>query len=206
MKFTHYFIISSLILCCSVFQSQGQTTKNIHKEVHSQLLANAKNSIDKSVIQSYIKSEIEKREQDPVFGDLSEENIALISDLLQEANSHYGKKYRYGAKGPNAFDCSGFTGYVFNQFGYNIGTSSRGQYYEGIDVKKSSLRPGDLVFFTSRRSKGGVGHVGIVVTADNENQTFTFIHASTNSGIKISTSTEAYYAGRYIGARRIIKD
>ena len=46
--------------------------------------------------------------------------------------------------------------------------SSRTQYTEGSTVDRKDLRKGDLVFFTSRRSGRNVGHVGIVVSADNE--------------------------------------
>lgn len=204
-------IYSSIVITfCLIFgcilPSGAQTPQEIHKQMHSRLLANAKNSIDKSVIEAYIQQELQGKFQDPMYEGLSDESIAMISDLLDEARSHTGKKYRYGSKGPNTFDCSGFTGYVFNQFGYNIGTSSRGQYLLGDEISRSNLRPGDLVFFTSPRSGKNVGHVGIVVTADHDNQTFTFIHASISNGIKISESTEPYYVKRYIGAKRIITE
>ena len=175
--------------------------------MHTQLLANAKNSIDKSVIQDYLKLEIETKEAfDPIYGDLSEESIEMIEDLLSEARSHSGKRYRSGAKGPKNFDCSGFTSYVFNQFGYKLNSSSRTQYSDGVEVEKGDLRPGDLVFFTSPRSKGGVGHVGIVVSADNDNDTFKFIHAAISGGIQVDNSTAPYYKKRYVGARRIITE
>lgn len=195
------------IISISFFGSSinAQSQKDVHKEMHSMLLSNVKNNLDKTSIQDFIKKEIEEKEQsDSPFGDLSEESVAMISDLLDEARSHFGKRYLRGGKGPNAFDCSGFTGYVFNQFGYNIGASSKGQYLLGEEVNKKNLRPGDLVFFTSRRSGKNVGHVGIVVSADNENQTFSFIHASVSKGIRIDVSSDKYYASRYIGARRII--
>jgi cell wall-associated NlpC family hydrolase len=65
------------------------------------------------------------------------------------------------------------------------------------------MQRGDLVFFTSPGSGRGVGHVGIVVDV-NENGTFTFIHASTREGVKISNSTDGYYARRYVGVRRVM--
>lgn len=187
--------------------AQVPSSKDIHQEMHSQLLANAKNSIDKSVLQNYIKAEFDSQESfDPIYEGLSQESVDMIADLLNEARTHTGKKYRYGAKGPKNFDCSGFTGYVYNQFGYKLGASSRNQYQDGIHVDKGNLRPGDLVFFTSPRSKGGVGHVGIVVSADNEDKTFNFIHAAVGGGIEIQKSTSPYYNKRYVGARRIITE
>ena len=207
MKSLYTFIFSLLLLSPTQAFSKTTPSKAMHQEMHTQLLANAKNSIDKSVIQDYLKLEIETKEAfDPIYGDLSEESIEMIEDLLSEARSHSGKRYRSGAKGPKNFDCSGFTSYVFNQFGYKLNSSSRTQYSDGVEVEKGDLRPGDLVFFTSPRSKGGVGHVGIVVSADNDNNTFKFIHAAISGGIQVDNSTAPYYKKRYVGARRIITE
>ena len=133
---------------------------------------------------------------------LSPESAQMINDLLNEANKHIGKPYLHGAKGPNRFDCSGFSSYVYKQFGYNISPGSRIQYTEGVRVERNDLQKGDLVFFTSRSSGKNVGHVGIVVSADNKTGKFKFIHASLK-GVKIS-DFEGYYVPRYVGARRII--
>ncbi|MCH5240335.1 MAG: C40 family peptidase [Muribaculaceae bacterium] len=207
MKYIIPLFVAFTLMSFGKAEAQVPTSKEVHKEMHSRLLANAKSSIDKSVIRDYIKGELEAREEiDPMYEGLSEESVTLIKDLLAEARTHTGKRYRYGAKGPNNFDCSGFTGYVFNQFGYKLNASSRGQYSDGEKVESGILRPGDLVFFSSPRSKGGVGHVGIVVDADNENHTFNFIHAAIGGGIEIQKSTSPYYLKRYIGARRIITE
>ena len=207
MKFISALIMTVFLMSFANVNAQVPSSKAVHQEMHSRLLANAKNHIDKSVIQEYINAELNSREMiDPQFEGLSQESIDMISDLLEEARTHCGKKYRYGAKGPNNFDCSGFTGYVYNQFGYHLNASSRGQYFDGEAVENNNLRPGDLVFFTSPRSKGGVGHVGIVTSADNENQTFNFIHAAIGGGIEIQKSTAPYYKKRYVGARRIITE
>ena len=124
--------------------------------------------------------------------------------LMSEAFSHIGARYRSGGKGPNAFDCSGFTSYVYKQqTNLFIGASSRDQYARNTPITREELQSGDLVFFTSPRSGRGVGHVGIVVDVDPINDTFTFIHASTNNGITINSSTDSGYASRYIGARRV---
>ncbi|MCH5233875.1 MAG: C40 family peptidase [Muribaculaceae bacterium] len=207
MKLTYSIILSFLLL--TIPQSFAKTTpsKTVHQEMHTQLLANAKSSMDMSVIKDYLRLEIETKEEvDPVFGTLSQESIDMIGDLLDEAKSHSGLRYRRGGKTPAGFDCSGFTGYVYKQFGYKLNASSSSQYSDGIQVEKGDLRPGDLVFFTSPRSKGGVGHVGIVVEADNEENTFRFIHSAVSGGIQIDKSTAPYYKKRYVGARRIITE
>ena len=180
-----------------------QTSKkalSAHNKIHSEQLANAKSRMDKNVITNMLRENIAKKEEHTI----SEESTKMISDLLSEAHRYIGRPYVHGAKGPKAFDCSGFTSYVYRQFGYTISPSSRAQYTEGTNVERNDLRKGDLVFFTSRRSGKNVGHVGIVVSADNESGDFKFIHASVK-GVKVS-DFEGYYLGRYVGARRIITE
>ncbi|MDE7115194.1 MAG: C40 family peptidase [Muribaculaceae bacterium] len=194
--------ISALILTCG-FTAVPQTSKkalSAHNKIHSEQLANAKSRMDKNVITNMLREDITKKEEQT----LSEESTKMISDLLSEAHRYIGRPYVHGAKGPKAFDCSGFTSYVYRQFGYTISPSSRTQYTEGTNVERNDLRKGDLVFFTSRRSGKNVGHVGIVVSADNESGNFKFIHASIK-GVKVS-DFEGYYLGRYVGARRIITE
>ena len=183
---------------------KGENIKNLHREMHKSQLANAKSAIDKSVIQDFILNEIVQKEEQN-NNTLSNESLQMIEDLLTEARTHIGKRYRSGGKGPSSFDCSGFSSYVFSQFGYKLGASSGDQFQQGEKVEKNQLRPGDLVFFTGRNSKGRVGHVGIVVEADNERSTFKFIHAATSGGIRIDSNV-GYYAGRYLGAKRIITE
>ena len=128
----------------------------------------------------------------------------MTENLIDEAISHLGTRYVYGSKGPNSFDCSGFTSYVYkHQNNTYIGCSSREQYAINQPIKRSEMQAGDLVFFTSPRSGRNVGHVGIVVDYDPATDVFTFIHASTKQGVKISKSTEGYYQKRYIGVRRV---
>lgn len=202
MKFRH--ILTALFITTVTLTSTAKTNNSVraaHERAHQAQLANVKNRMDKSVISDFIKSDVDKREHSKT---ISSESAQLIADLLKESNKHIGKRYVHGAKGPNQFDCSGFTSYVYRQFGYTISPASRAQYTEGVAVDRKDLRKGDLVFFTSRRSGRNVGHVGIVVSADNDKGSFKFIHASVK-GVKIS-DFEGYYVPRYIGARRIITD
>jgi cell wall-associated NlpC family hydrolase len=74
---------------------------------------------------------------------------------VQEASRHNGAPYRYGAVGPDAFDCSGFTKYVFAKLGKNLPHSARDQRSTVQPVSRSAIRVGDLVFMDDN------GHVGI---------------------------------------------
>lgn len=129
-----------------------------------------------------------------------------IADILDYASKFQGTRYSRGASGPSRFDCSGFTSYVFSKFGYKLHRTSRAQVNNGKVIAKNELQPGDLVFFNGRRAGGTrIGHVGIVTSVDNENETFEFIHASCSKGVVVSKSTEAYYDKRYVKACRVIE-
>ena len=139
-------------------------------------------------------------------GDNLNYDALAINNIMDEAMSHIGARYRSGSKGPNAFDCSGFTSYVFrNSGGVEIGCSSRDQYAKNMPVSRSEMQRGDLVFFTSPRSGRNVGHVGIVIDVDPLTQTFSFIHASTSKGVTITNSSDGFYARRFIGVRRVMQ-
>jgi cell wall-associated NlpC family hydrolase len=75
--------------------------------------------------------------------------------VVQEAARHNGKPYQYGAVGPNAFDCSGFTRYVFGQLGRSLPHNAAAQRDMATPIARANVRVGDLVFMD------GNGHVGI---------------------------------------------
>src|SRR5262249_53161444 len=74
------------------------------------------------------------------------------------AAAHSGDAYVYGAAGPSAFDCSGFTMYVFGQVGISLPHSAAAQ--ASIATPVSSPQPGDLVF-VHNGSGGSISHVAI---------------------------------------------
>lgn len=196
------YILLAMCLMCGMTRIASAKTPNAHALAHKQQLAAAKNiGLDKSTIIRMVEEDIAQREASKVISAATEE---LLNDLLSEARTHLGKRYSRGSKGPSAFDCSGFSSYVYRQFGYSLSPSSRDQYNQGEKVDRKDLRKGDLVFFKGRSINGGVGHVGIVVDAD-EKGNFSFIHASTSSGIIVSNCKEPYYASRYVGGKRIIE-
>lgn len=126
--------------------------------------------------------------------------------VVELAKEHLGKPYRLGAEGPREFDCSSLVRYVYREIGMALPRYSADQYAKGRKVEANDLRPGDLVFFGTKKIWSTVGHVGIVVSVDHTNGTFQFIHASTSGGVRISPSTEKYFQLRYIGAKRYIPE
>lgn len=128
--------------------------------------------------------------------------VAASSSLGQQvvdyAKQFLGVPYVYGGNGPNSFDCSGFTTYVYRHFGYTLNRTATGQLSNGVSVSKSELQPGDLVFFKDGGSKP-VSHVGIYIGGGQ------FIHASTSTyEVRINDLTSGYYNNVYVYARRIL--
>ncbi len=141
-----------------------------------------------------------------ILGEIDDQSadFAMIDDMLNYARKFMGVRYVRGGRSPKGFDCSGFTSYVYSQFGYSLSPSSSTQYTQGKKVSRDEIQPGDLLFFTGRAARSGrVGHVAIAVDADPVSGEITFIHAA-RTGIKIDKITAPYYASRYLGARRVI--
>ena len=78
---------------------------------------------------------------------------------IQEARRHEGKPYRYGATGPDSFDCSGFVGYVYRQVGVELPRTAE-QMWNSLPKKVSyqHVQFGDLIFI---RDNGRISHVGM---------------------------------------------
>ena len=123
---------------------------------------------------------------------------ALGDQIVALAKQYLGTPYVLGGNGPSSFDCSGFTKYIYAQFGYSLNRTATDQLQNGVSVSRDELQPGDLVFFKYNTSKP-VSHVGIYI-GNGE-----FIHASTNRYmVQIDQMNTGHYANVYVYARRIL--
>lgn len=77
------------------------------------------------------------------------------------AVAQVGEPYRWGAAGPDAWDCSGLTMRAWQQGGTSLPHYSVAQYDSGTPVTADELRAGDLVFWSSSGSPGGIHHVAL---------------------------------------------
>jgi cell wall-associated NlpC family hydrolase len=118
--------------------------------------------------------------------------------MVAVARSQLGKPYVAGGASPETgFDCSGFTCWVYNQYGIPLPRRSYDQFNIGTKVSKDQLRAGDLVFFDVSRK--GADHVGIYTGRR------TFIHCP-HSGAKVREDGfyDTYWQQHFIGACRIL--
>jgi peptidoglycan DL-endopeptidase CwlO len=71
------------------------------------------------------------------------------------ARAQIGKPYRWGASGPDSFDCSGLTMYAWRAAGVSLPHSTYAQWAATPHISQSDLQPGDLVYFR------GLNHMAI---------------------------------------------
>lgn len=128
----------------------------------------------------------------PSSSELEEQIVAYAKQFL-------GTPYVYGASGPNSFDCSGFTSYVFKKFGYSLNRSAAGQLSNGVAVDLSNIRVGDIICWKAYGSSKAATHVGIYIGNSQ------YIHASTTGDIvKISDLYPGSSSRYVVGVRRIL--
>jgi cell wall-associated NlpC family hydrolase len=120
---------------------------------------------------------------------------SVESLLNQQYQSWQGVPYRYGGTSRAGIDCSAFVQITFQQqLNQHLPRTTAQQSLQGIAIKKSQLRSGDLVFFkTGIRTR----HVGIYLGDGH------FLHASTNKGVTITPLNDHYWQRHYWQSRRL---
>jgi len=116
--------------------------------------------------------------------------------LLQSIDEWLGVPYKDAGTTKIGVDCSGLTKAIYKEV-YNIDLARRSHdvYLQSVEVSRSSLTDGDLIFFKLKYSE--VSHVGIYISNGN------FVHASSSSGVIISNLSEKYYTEGFYKAGRI---
>lgn len=118
--------------------------------------------------------------------------------IINLAKAQLGKPYVWGAEGPNAFDCSGLTYYVYGQNGVSLPRTAREQSNVGTTISQSQLQPGDLIF-SSTDGSGRVTHVGIYIGNGQ------MIHAPQEGDVvKVTNSNSSYWQSTFVTAKRVL--
>lgn len=128
-------------------------------------------------------------------------NSASGQSVVDFAMQYIGYSYVSGGKSPSTgFDCSGFTKYVFSNYGYELGATAASQVAVGREVSRGELIPGDLLLFYDD-AKTKIGHTGIYIGNGD------FVHAANpkRGVVTDNINTSTYYDERYITARRVVE-
>lgn len=121
-------------------------------------------------------------------------NRKLLNDILEK---QIGKPYKWGANGPEEFDCSGLVQYAFSQISINIPRTVEQMTSIGTEVDKENLKIGDILVFSNTTSVEP-SHVGVYI-GNNE-----FIHSPKTSKTVTKQSLDFYYNSHLIMARRLL--
>jgi len=227
-KFSVMFIVGpSLFLGCtsektasvkptlkSTLVQSEPITKEILVEEENQPLSRKEKLLASAIFGGEIsldeENETQKFSPKPMPTKLTQQSLTLNNnwreltkeeEILETARRFLGVKYIWAANGPSAFDCSGFTKYVFKESGISLPRYSGHQANMGKKVKFSEMQKGDLVFFdTKKKFTKEVNHVGIFL-GNNK-----FIHASSGGKRVMITSFEEkkFYRNKFLYARRVI--
>ena len=179
--------------------TSGYVSKSLIKV--SGVTSRGSNDRDTSLIgEEPAKEETNKVEEQAPVATAAPAPSAQGAAVIEFAKQYLGYPYVAAGKNPSTgFDCSGFTQYVFSNFGISLGGSAASQTGNGTEVARANLQTGDLVlFYDDGYTK--VGHAGIYISDGN------FIHAANpKRGVVIDNlNTSSYYNPRYVTARRLV--
>ncbi len=119
----------------------------------------------------------------------------LRNNIVRTAIELHGRPYRSGAKGPDAFDCSGLIHFVYKKWGIILPVNTEGLLKIGYEVNERHVLPGDLVIFKIKKDL----HSGIMINRTE------FIHASKSKGVGIDNlENNSYWKRMVLGYRRVI--
>jgi cell wall-associated NlpC family hydrolase len=159
---------------------------------HARSVGRGRHSAPKPHVKSHLKKRrVKKHVRKHAKKHVVKRQVSRGLRAVQIANQLTGIPYVWGGASPSSgFDCSGLVRYVYGKLGISLPHYTVSQYAQGRPVSRSSLRPGDLVFFY------GLGHVGIYAGGGK------YIHAP-SSGSTVRWASLASHGG-YYGARRIV--
>lgn len=157
----------------------------------------AKSQVTQEADKYYVNCDTASADTDTIeYTDLADA-LSLRASLMQTAQTKLGCRYSHGSGGPYYFDCSGYTSYVYKQIGYDLLRGSQAQLEDGVIVSTEGLQVGDLLFYKGTHRRNYVTHVAIYA-GDGK-----MIHADSR-GVIYTDLDDAYYASRFVCARRVI--
>ncbi len=154
----------------------------------------------------YSYNESSKKDRVSVKSSSSKKNhtakTGIAYEIVDKAMDYEGVRYRTGGTTSSGMDCSGLVYTTFKSFDISVPRTSGSLALQGKKVSKNRALPGDLIFFKTNGKKS-INHVGII-TEVNDNE-IKFIHASTSSGVIVSSTAERYYAETFAQINRLIE-
>lgn len=198
-------LILSVFLCCSftmeaqvVTSKKTATKKGIYQKPTSKSDVVATDKKGKSRLKSITDLLNDKDAKDVVVSP-AENYLAL--QMINNAMTFIGVRYRGGGTTVSGMDCSGMVTAVFNLFDMKLPRSSSEMAKYGEKIATAEAQKGDLVFFKTN-GRGSINHVGMVVEVDGDE--IKFVHSSTSKGVIVSSTKEPYYSKAFAQVNRVL--
>ncbi len=195
----------SMFLLCS-FNSEAQvvtskktaTKKGIYQKPTAKSEVVATDKKGKSRLKN-ITDLLNNKDAKDVVVSPAENYLAL--QMINNAMTFIGVRYKGGGTTTSGMDCSGMVTAVFNLFEMKIPRSSSEMAKYGEKIANSEAQKGDLVFFKTN-GRGSINHVGMVVEVDGDE--IKFVHSSTSKGVIVSSTKEPYYSRAFAQVNRVL--
>jgi cell wall-associated NlpC family hydrolase len=120
-------------------------------------------------------------------------------NVLAQAKRFLGLPYLWAGMSSWGFDCSGLTSTVFSMIGIRLPRDAADQSMVGRPVMRRQLRPGDLIFFSHTRRRGGIHHVAIYAGNGRVLQS-----PYTGARVELTTLRGSYLNREYWGATQLL--
>ena len=203
--YTLYIFMAFAVASCQTSKTSSSKKSKAKTTQTSKSKSKTKNNT-KTKPQPQASSKAPSSSKTPVKGKDIEQKLRISIpakdpniSLYTEAAQWIGTPYKYGGMSKKGTDCSGLTFQIYKTV-YKKSlhrSSSEMAKYDVKDIPKTSLQPGDLIFFATSSNKNTITHVGVYLK-DN-----CFIHASSKAGVVVNNLNEDYYRKTYKKCGRV---
>jgi cell wall-associated NlpC family hydrolase len=132
---------------------------------------------------------------------IDENELQLRQNIIGYAQNFLGLHYRSGGRTPRTgFDCSGFVGYILNEYKVKVSGGASTLATKGRKISLADARPGDLVFFGRKKR---ISHVAFVLESTPEG--VVCVHSTSSRGIIIENVSQSdYWKNKILFAKDLV--
>lgn len=181
-----------------VTSKKTATKKGIYQKPSAKTETASSDKKDKSRFKN-ISDILNDKDAKDVVVSPAENYLAL--QMINNAMTFIGVRYRGGGTTSSGMDCSGMVTAVFNLFDMKLPRSSSEMAKYGEKIDTGSAQKGDLVFFKTNGRKS-INHVGMIVEVIGDE--IKFVHSSTSKGVIVSSTKEPYYSKSFAQVNRVL--
>ncbi len=193
------YVLTILLATSFSVSAQEATSKKQTKKGVSQKTASTANSKKTQSTYDNIRALLNDNDAGDIDFSAPENYVAV--QMINNAMTFIGVKYRGGGTTLAGMDCSGMVTAVFNMFDMNLPRRSSEMAKVGQKVMREHAQKGDLVFFKTNGKKS-INHVGLVVDVTEDE--IKFVHSSTSQGVIVSSTKEPYYSRTFAQINRVL--